>query len=122
MIGSIPEIQAEAEPVLGPFSAPAIIDCVLEDSQENDTHTQISKKILVILESYLLTKSVDAHNRWGLGATRFISVIRNFISKGQAVQMCLPAFPWKSANKVYKVLGTLPDKAEELSLKRLNGI
>jgi pyoverdine/dityrosine biosynthesis protein Dit1 len=36
--------------------------------------------------------------------------------------MCLPAFPWKSANQVYKVLGTLPDKAEELALKRLNGI
>jgi len=26
----------------------------------------------------------------------------------------------RSANKVYKVLGVLPDKAEELALKRLN--
>ncbi|KAJ5616473.1 Pyoverdine biosynthesis [Penicillium hordei] len=122
MAGSIQEIQPEAEPVREPFSAPALVDGVLGDSQDNDTHTQISEKILAILEPYLLTKSVEAHNRSDLGATKFISVIRNFISKGQAVQMCLPAFPWKSANKVYKVLGTLPDKAEELSLKRLNGI
>jgi pyoverdine/dityrosine biosynthesis protein Dit1 len=36
--------------------------------------------------------------------------------------MCLPAFPFKSANKVEKVLGTLPDKAEELALARLNSM
>ena len=38
------------------------------------------------------------------------------------VEACLPAFPFKSTNKVYKVLGTLPDKAEELALERLNSI
>jgi pyoverdine/dityrosine biosynthesis protein Dit1 len=34
--------------------------------------------------------------------------------------MCLPAFPFKSANKVYKVFGFLPDKAEEIALARLH--
>ncbi|KAJ5435512.1 Pyoverdine biosynthesis [Penicillium cf. griseofulvum] len=122
MVTPIEDIQSEAEPVLEPFSAPALVDGVLDDSHEVDTHTQTSEKILAIFKPYLLTKSVDANDRWELGATKFISVIRNFVSKGQTVQMCLPAFPWKSANKVYKVLGTLPDKAEELALKRLNGI
>jgi hypothetical protein len=122
VVTSVQEIQPEAEPVLEPFSAPALVDGVLDDTQEVDIHTQTSEKILAIFKPYLLTKSVDANDRWELGATKFISVIRNFVSKGQTVQMCLPAFPWKSANKVYKVLGTLPDKAEELALKRLNGI
>ncbi|KAJ5654235.1 Pyoverdine biosynthesis [Penicillium lividum] len=122
MTTSIQEIQPGAESVQEPFSAPALIDGVLDDNQEDDNHTRTSEKILAILKPYLLTKSVDAHDRWDLGATTFISVIHKFVSKGQAVKMCLPAFPWKSANKVYKVLGTLPDKAEELALKRLNGI
>lgn len=121
MVASVQEIQPETEPVQEPLSAPALVDGVLDDAQE-EIHTLTSEKILAILKPYLLTKSVDAHDRWELGAPKFISVIRNFVSKGQAVQMCLPAFPWKSANKVYKVLGTLPDKAEELALKRLNGI
>ncbi|KXG50670.1 Pyoverdine biosynthesis [Penicillium griseofulvum] len=119
---SVQKIQPEAGPVLEPFSAPALVDGVLRDTQEVDIHTQTSEKILAVLKPYHLTKSVDVNDRWELGAIKFISVIRNFVSKGQTVQMCLPAFPWKSANKVYKVLGTLPDKAEELALKRLNGI
>ena len=36
--------------------------------------------------------------------------------------MCLPAFPFKSANKVYKAFGFLPDKAEEIALARLHAM
>jgi pyoverdine/dityrosine biosynthesis protein Dit1 len=122
MVASIQEIQSEAAPVQEPFSAPALVDGVLHVSQEDETDTETSEKILAILKAYLLTKSADAHDRWEMGVSKFVSVIRNFVSKRQKVEMCLPAFPWKSANQVYKVLGTLPDKAEELALKRLNGI
>lgn len=34
--------------------------------------------------------------------------------------MCMPAFPFKSANKNFKVLGALLDRAEEAALARLN--
>lgn len=36
--------------------------------------------------------------------------------------MCLPAFPFKSPNTVGKVLGQIPDKAEEIALAHLNGM
>jgi pyoverdine/dityrosine biosynthesis protein Dit1 len=51
-----------------------------------------------------------------------LSVINTFVQVGERVEACLPAFPFKSANKVYKVLGSLPDKAEELALERLNSM
>lgn len=36
--------------------------------------------------------------------------------------MVLPAFPFKSPNNDSKVLGTVPDKGEEIALAHLNGI
>ncbi|EER29955.1 hypothetical protein D8B26_007224 [Coccidioides posadasii str. Silveira] len=110
------------EPVQEPCLTPAPVDGILDEGQQYDVHTHTSERILSVLKPYLLAKSPDAHDLWVRGAPKFISVIRNFVEKGQVVQMCLPAFPWKSANKVYKVLGTLPDKAEEVSLKRLNDL
>ena len=56
------------------------------------------------------------------GTAKFLSTIDQFVMTGQRVETCLPAFPFKSANKVYKVLGSLPDKAEELALQRLNSM
>ncbi|KAF4537728.1 Pyoverdine biosynthesis [Lasiodiplodia theobromae] len=36
--------------------------------------------------------------------------------------MVLPSFPWKSINRVDKVLGTEPDLGEELALARINDL
>ncbi|KAI0429012.1 pyoverdine/dityrosine biosynthesis family protein [Xylaria sp. FL1042] len=82
----------------------------------------MAEKILAVVKTILLTKLPGAHDKWDQGAPAFIATIRKFVEKGKVVQMCLPAFPWKSANKVQKVLGVLPDKAEEVALARLNGI
>ena len=38
------------------------------------------------------------------------------------IRLVLPAFPFKSPNNVDKVLGNLPDKAEEVSLALLQGL
>ncbi|KAL1796164.1 hypothetical protein ACET3X_004704 [Alternaria dauci] len=62
----------------------------------------------------------DSKDRLAAGTAKFLSVIDRFVEAGERVDACLPAFPFKSANKVYKVLGSLPDKAEELALQRLN--
>ncbi|KAK8109618.1 transferase family protein [Apiospora kogelbergensis] len=78
--------------------------------------------ILAIIKGILLTKLPGAQDRWELGRPDFLSTIARFVRQGKTVQMCLPAFPFKSVNKVEKVLGTFPDKAEELSLRRLNDI
>lgn len=80
----------------------------------------LSNKILDIVFLYSLNKFSDTQERLEAGRPKFVSVVDQFVTAGEPVKMCLPAFPFKSANKVYKVLGNLPDKAEELALDRLN--
>lgn len=94
----------------------------VSDVGTSDEHTETAEKILAIIKTILLTKLPGAQDKWDEGAPTFIATIRKFVEHGEVVKMCLPAFPWKSANKVEKVLGTLPDKAEEVALARLNGI
>jgi pyoverdine/dityrosine biosynthesis protein Dit1 len=86
------------------------------DSDVSDT----SSKILDIIFDYALNKFNDSKERLEAGRPKFLAVLNKFVAVGTRVDMCLPAFPFKSANKAYKVFGILPDKAEELSLGRLN--
>lgn len=81
---------------------------------------EMSTRILDIIFDYTLDKFTDTQSRLNLGRPKFLAVIDRFVEKGARIDMCLPAFPFKSANKEYKVLGILPDKAEELALGRLN--
>ena len=85
-----------------------------------DSLTTTSVKILSIIYKYRLTKAADAHDKWIEGTPKFLDTIGNFVRKTQPIHMCMPAFPFKSANKVYKVLGTLPDRAEEAALEHMN--
>lgn len=78
--------------------------------------------ILSIIFDYALNKFDDTKDRLLAGAPKFLSVIDYHLEKRAVLPMCLPAFPFKSANKVSKVLGSLPDKAEELALDRLNSM
>jgi len=80
----------------------------------------ISRQILDIILEHALNKFDDSEDRLAAGVSEFLSTIDYFVTAGRRVEACLPAFPFKSANKVYKVLGSLPDKAEELALERLN--
>lgn len=90
-------------------------------SHEEDTSfTLISNNILQIIFDYALNKFDDCRDRLEAGRPRFISVLIKFVKAGDRIDMCLPAFPFKSANKVYKAFGVLPDKAEEIALARLN--
>jgi pyoverdine/dityrosine biosynthesis protein Dit1 len=86
----------------------------------NGTDTDdAAQKILDIIYEYRLHKSIDAHDKWNAGTPKFLKVISEFTKNKQVLRMCIPAFPFKSANKVVKVLGTLPDKAEERALEWL---
>lgn len=82
--------------------------------------TELSHRILNIIFEYALNKFDDTSQRLTTGRPKFLSAIERFTTQGKQVDMCLPAFPFKSANKVYKVFGILPDKAEELAMERLN--
>ena len=110
-------LDNEKAPIVS--QTPIEADLTQDDSS---TVTEISRKILGVIFEYALNKFDDMSERHAAGAPKFLSIITGFVREGKQLQMCLPAFPFKSANKVYKVLGTLPDKAEELALSRLNSM
>lgn len=109
-----------------PQTTNATIGLALDDDKSSHVShatrevTETSKEILDIISEYALNKFNDSLERLAAGRPKFLSVIDQFVKAGTQVGMCLPAFPFKSANKVYKVFGILPDKAEELALERLN--
>ena len=92
----------------------------LHASHKAIEETETSNKILDIIMEYALNKLNDSIEQRAARRPTFLSVIDKFVTAGIQVEMCLPAFPFKSANKVHKVLGVLPDKAEDLDLERLN--
>ena len=93
---------------------------VPEQSEVDSSVTDISSQILDVIFDYALNKFNDSKERLEAGRPKFLAVVNKFVAAGTRVDMCLPAFPFKSANKAYKVFGILPDKAEELALGRLN--
>ena len=92
--------------------------CHGADTEDSSTATSV--EILSIIYKYRLTKAADAHDKWIEGTPKFLDIIGNFVRKTESIHMCIPAFPFKSANKVYKVLGALPDRAEEAALEHMN--
>ncbi|KAE9991797.1 hypothetical protein EG327_010993 [Venturia inaequalis] len=124
------DLSNSSEESLVKLSAAAKISYTVPDkvlglgiTDEEDTSvTLMSTNILEIIFDYALNKFDDCRDRLEAGRPRFISVLNRFVRVGHRIDMCLPAFPFKSANKVYKVFGFLPDKAEELALARLHNM
>ncbi|KAF5624377.1 ABC1 transport [Fusarium sp. NRRL 52700] len=93
---------------------------IAEQQNADPSVHAVSSKILDIIFEYALNKFSDSKERLEAGRPKFLSVVGKFVATSTRVEMCLPAFPFKSANKAYKVFGILPDKAEEIALDRLN--
>lgn len=103
-----------ASPTLPSVSSlPAIIDGVALET---------ASRILNIIHRYRLRKSPGEPEKSDEGTLKFLSLIYNHVKAGRAVPMCLPAFPFKSANNINKVMGNLPDRAEALALANLNSL
>lgn len=81
-----------------------------------------ASRILHIIHRYRLNKGPDVHNLSDESSLRFLTLIYTHVKAQKPIPMCLPAFPFKSPNSTRKVLGKLPDKAEELALSHLNGL
>jgi hypothetical protein len=81
-----------------------------------------ASKILAIIDRYRLQKSPASVTKADEGALKFLAVIYTHVKGGSAIPLCLPAFPFKSPNSVSKVLGKLPDRAEDLALAHLHGL
>ncbi|RYP51886.1 hypothetical protein DL768_002854 [Monosporascus sp. mg162] len=87
----------------------------------DSSNLQLSSRILDIITRYGLQKDVVS-TKSSHGAFSFLTQIYSKVMASEPILMCLPAFPFKSPNKSTKVLGRLPDKAEEFALAHLNGL
>lgn len=117
---SVPtELTGPPSSVPAEMKGPPTTNDKMEGPNETEV-SEISNRILDVILEYSLNKFDSTAELHNAGRPKFLAVISRFVRTRQKVVMCLPAFPFKSANKVEKVLGTLPDKAEELALGRLN--
>lgn len=83
---------------------------------------ETAAKVLRIIDRYRLRRSSTATTKADEGALKFLALIYSHVKAGDVIPMCLPAFPFKSPNSVSKVMGKLPDRAEDLALAHLNGL
>lgn len=79
----------------------------------------LASRILTIINRYKLPARDGQLEKPN---TNFLNQVASRISRSEPILMCLPAFPFKSPNTSSKVLGTLPDKAEDFALAHLNGL
>ncbi|KAK4233577.1 pyoverdine dityrosine biosynthesis [Achaetomium macrosporum] len=83
----------------------------------------VAHRIMDVLETYgRHTQSGGGDDHKWLGRDKFFPRVEQYVRRQQPVKMILPSFPWKSVNRVDKVIGALPDLGEELALARLNAI
>jgi pyoverdine/dityrosine biosynthesis protein Dit1 len=86
----------------------------------DDNAIDISLDILNLVFGYQLQNGKDTLSRADEGVLSFLSTVYKYVKQRSPVRMCVPAFPFKSPNTRDKVLGLLPDKAEEIALTHLN--
>lgn len=84
------------------------------------SYLETASRILNVISRYKLAD--DAFLAKSHDGVNFLAQIYSKVAVSQAIHMCLPAFPFKSPNRSTKVLGRLPDKAEEFALAHLNGL
>ncbi|CAM1507716.1 Fc.00g045640.m01.CDS01 [Cosmosporella sp. VM-42] len=96
-----------------PMPLPATFDAVA---------LEISSKILDIIGRYRLGKGTNIFGNADESVLKFIAIIYAQVKAKEPIPLCLPAFPFKSPNSTGKVLGKLPDRAEEVALSHLNGL
>lgn len=97
--------------------SPEIFDCSVDAS-----YFATAASVLNVIHRYRSPQPSNIPDRSDEGSLKFLAIIYRYIKAGEAVRLCLPAFPFKSPNNVDKVLGKLPDKGEEIALAHLNGL
>lgn len=106
-------------PTSTPASAPATPTLEGEDLFDRPTAKR-ALQILNIIQRYG-QNTAPSDIPWA-GKARFLPVVEQYVKNNEPVRMVLPAFPFKSPNRVDKTLGALPDLGEELALQHLNGL
>lgn len=84
-------------------------------------NTDVTSRIMTIIQGYGQNEENADGEAW-LGRIKFEPRVRKHVDAGIPVDLVLPAFPWKSVNKVEKVVGAIPDLGEEMGLGRLQNL
>ncbi|KAH8728392.1 Pyoverdine/dityrosine biosynthesis protein-domain-containing protein [Phaeosphaeriaceae sp. PMI808] len=116
-----PFTPVASTPVMGstPGTATATPATEEEDFFDRPT-TKLALQILNIIQRYGQS-TAPSDIPWA-GKAKFLPFVERSVKNNEAVKMVLPAFPFKSPNRVDKTLGSLPDLGEELALQHLNGL
>jgi pyoverdine/dityrosine biosynthesis protein Dit1 len=93
---------------------------LLQPAKLDEQALQTASQILGVIYRYRLSHRPTPKS--DEGDLKFLAQIYSKVKAGRLINMCLPAFPFKSPNSTTKVLGRLPDKAEELALAHLDGL
>lgn len=91
------------------------------DLQLDASHAKTAALIFSIINRYAFPEKGSSEEGPSKD-TKFLDQIYSRVANAEPIFMCLPAFPFKSPNTTTKVLGRLPDKAEEFALAHLNGL
>ncbi|KAI0172917.1 Pyoverdine/dityrosine biosynthesis protein-domain-containing protein [Hypoxylon sp. FL1284] len=84
-------------------------------------HLETASRILDIVSQYQLSNEFPVTAK-GKDGVDFLAHVHARVAANKRILMSLPAFPFKSPNDTAKVLGRLPDKAEEFALAHLDGL
>ena len=116
--GSAPSSVASST-ILAPkttiIPTPAPVATKEKKTKSND----LVSRIMDLIKSYGQNEANGSEETW-LGSVKFEPIVRKHVDANNTIPFVLPAFPWKSVNKVDKVIGAVADFGEELGLGRLN--
>ncbi|KAK8199896.1 putative pyoverdine/dityrosine biosynthesis protein [Phyllosticta capitalensis] len=89
---------------------------------QNQESVRMADSVLSVIESYRLKASPFEPKTVEDARETFLPYLTSTVEAKKPVVLVLPAFPFKSPNSKDKVLGVLPDKAEEVSLLHLQSL
>ncbi|KAJ5280942.1 pyoverdine/dityrosine biosynthesis family protein [Penicillium angulare] len=93
---------------------------LLHETSQSTDNSSVAERLVDLCNTELLVHPSDSLFET-TGRNYLIQKISLFTSRGLPIRMCLPAFPCKSSN-LEKVAGVLPDRGEELALRRLYSV
>ena len=105
--------------ILKPRAAPIAAPAPSPTKEKKSKPADLVSRIMDIIKSYGQNESNGSEETW-LGSVKFEPIVRKHVDANNTIPFVLPAFPWKSVNKVDKVISAVADFGEELGLSRLN--
>ena len=99
----------------------------LQSEQNDEQESDVKRYLTPEKISHLVTAEFENIRKkpkddlWDeIGREEFKSKVKGLVDNGKTIGFVLPAFPFKSANHVAKVMGPMPDVGERIAIRRLH--